>query len=139
MIHKQIKEDMIQAMKEKRTEDKEVLSFLLSKIKNKAIDLKVEELSDVDAIQLIQKFVKSLEEERDALQKAGRHIQARTISNQIAVVVKYLPLQMNEGEIKSIISDLPDKSIPAVMKHFKENYSGKVDMKLVNKVVRELQ
>lgn len=129
---------MIKAMKEKRTEDKEVLSFLLSKIKNKAIDLRVEDLPDIDTIQVIQKFVKGLEEEKESLQRAGRSLQAKTISNQINVVNKYLPSQMGEKEIKAIIENLPDKTIPFVMKHFKENYSGRVDMKLVNKIVREL-
>ena len=129
---------MIQAMKEKRAEDKEVLSFLLSKIKNKSIDLKVEEVDDMTTIQIIQKFVKGLEEEKESLQKACRTAQANTLSNQIKLVNKYLPKQMSEDEIKIIIQGLEDKSIPAVMKYFKENYQGKVDMKLVNKVVREI-
>ena len=45
---------------------------------------------------------------------------------------------MNEAEIRSIIDKLEDKSIPAVMKHFKLNYNGKVDMGLVNKVLKGL-
>ena len=138
MIHKQIQADMIQAMKDKRADDKEVLSFLLSKIKNKAIDLKVEELPDSDSIQLIQKFVKSLEEERDSLQKANRLTQANKLNNQIKLIGKYLPQQIGKEEIREIINNLQDKSVPFVMKYFKENYLGKVDMKLVNQILKEI-
>ena len=45
---------------------------------------------------------------------------------------------MNEEEIKNVILSLEDKSIPAVMKHFKTNYAGKCDMGLVNKVLKSL-
>ena len=43
---------------------------------------------------------------------------------------------MSEEEIKNIIAGMEDKSIPSVMKHFKANYAGKVDMGLVNKIAR---
>ena len=38
--------------------------------------------------------------------------------------------------IKMNINAMEDKSIPSVMKHFKANYAGKVDMSLVNKIAR---
>ena len=44
----------------------------------------------------------------------------------------------DEEEIKEIISGLEDKSVPAVMKHFKANYAGKVDMRLVGTVLKSL-
>ena len=43
---------------------------------------------------------------------------------------------MSEDEIKAEINKLEDKSIPSVMKHFKANFAGKVDMSLVNKIAR---
>ena len=33
---------------------------------------------------------------------------------------------------------LDDKTIPNVMKHFKMNYNGKCDMRLVQEVLREV-
>ena len=45
---------------------------------------------------------------------------------------------MSKDEIKNIINSLEDKSVPSVMKHFKLNYAGKVDMKDVNEVLRSL-
>ena len=43
---------------------------------------------------------------------------------------------MSEEEIRKVIDSLEDKSIPAVMKHFKMNYDGKADMSLVSKIAR---
>ena len=45
---------------------------------------------------------------------------------------------LSQEKIKEIILSLDDKSIPAVMKHFKANYSGKVDMRDVNIVLKSL-
>ena len=44
----------------------------------------------------------------------------------------------SDDEIKNIIASLDDKSTPAVMKHFKTNYAGKVDMKKVNDALKNL-
>ena len=51
-------------------------------------------------------------------------------------VVAFLPKLLSEEEIKAIIAGLEDRSLPAVMKHFKANYAGKVDMSLVSKLAR---
>lgn len=45
---------------------------------------------------------------------------------------------LSEDEIRQEILKLEDKSIPSVMKHFKTNFVGKVDMGLVSKVARSI-
>ena len=45
-------------------------------------------------------------------------------------------VKAHEHVIDSIIDKLEDKSIPAVMKHFKANYAGQVDMSVVSKIAR---
>ena len=49
-----------------------------------------------------------------------------------------MPKLMSEDEIKAEILKLDDKSVPSVMKHFKANFLGKVDMKLVGEVLKRL-
>ena len=138
MIYNKIKIDMMQALKEKRISDKETLGFLFSQLKNKAIELRVNELEDKDSFQVIQKFVKSLKEEKESYEKAGRLNALESFDNQINLVESYLPKQLNEDEIKNIISNLDNKDIPNIMKYFKTNYNGEVDMKLVNQLAREV-
>lgn len=45
---------------------------------------------------------------------------------------------MSEEEIRAVIESLPDKSIGAVMRHFKSEYAGKCDMKTVGEVLKKL-
>lgn len=137
MINK-IKNDLTLAMKERRAEDKECLSMLYTKLKNKSIDIRPRELTDADCVSIIQKFIKELEEERDMFAKAGRIEVSSVKDRNIELVKIYLPKMMSEDEIKTIINSLTDKSMPSIMKHFKMNYQGKVDMGSVSKIAKNL-
>lgn len=137
MLADKIKQDMIKAWKAGETLKKETLSFLLSKIKNKAIELKVEVLPDSDVLAIIQKSIKELQDEGDNFIKANRHDKATEIYKQGLILSLYLPKQLSEAEIRAEIAKLEDKSVPSVMKHFKANFAGQVDMSVVSKVARE--
>ena len=97
---------------------------------------KGQELADSDVVQILQKTIKELTEERENYLKANNEAEANNIAIQKELLTKYLPQMLSEEEIKNIIASLEDKSIPSIMKHFKANYAGKVDMGLVNKVAR---
>lgn len=137
MIFEQIKKDIITAMKERRLTDLSVLKMLSNELNKKAKDLRIEVLDDTNSVQIIQKFIKSLEEEKNAYSTAGRVEKATELEAQINLVKVYLPKMMSEDEIRNEISKLEDKSIPSVMKYFKTNFTGKVDMGLVSKIARE--
>ena len=137
MIQENIRESMIVAMKAKDSVAKEVYSLLLSNLKNKAIELKTEVLSDNDSIQVIRKFVKGLTEEKESFEKAGRAERVEELEMQISLVRKFLPTMLEENEIRAIIADLDDKSVKGIMIYFKTTYPGRVDMGLVNKVAKE--
>ena len=93
-------------------------------------------MSDVDVVQILQKTIKELTEEKENYIKAGNVAEAENIETQKTIISKYLPQMLSEEEIKNIIAGLEDKSIPSIMKHFKAEYAGKVDMGVVNRVAR---
>lgn len=136
MLQTQIKNDMIKAWKAGDVLTKSVLNLLLGKIKNKAIDLKVDELPDSEVLVIIKKFCKELEDERDSFRKAGRNENVISLTSQLSVIQSYLPKQLSEDEIRAEIAKLEDKSMKSVMSYFKTNYAGCVDMSLVSKIVR---
>lgn len=136
MLQTQIKNDMIKAWKAGDVLTKSVLNLLLGKIKNKAIDLKVDELPDSEILVIIQKFCKELEDERESFRKADRNENVTNLTFQLSVIQSYLPKQLSEDEIKAEIAKLEDKSMKSVMSYFKTNYAGRVDMSLVSKIVR---
>lgn len=96
------------------------------------------EITDSDVLSIISKLNKELDEEKTGYSNAGRVESAAEIDLQKAALVPFIPKQMSEEEIKEIIANLPDKSLPAIMKYFKTNCAGKVDMGLVSKLARGL-
>ena len=132
-----ISSDFIQARKEKNEVNKSILSLVYSALKNRAIELRVEELVDQETIAVIKKIAKQLDEEIESNVRVNRMEKANELTYQKNLIQAYLPKQLSEAEIKNILNTLEDKSIPNVMKYFKINYNGLVDMSLVNKLARQ--
>ena len=139
MLINELEKDNITALKNKDKIARAVLSVVINKYRVNAIELKAQgkEASDNDLIRVINKVVKELDEEKVGYEKLGRSEDVKNIELQKAVIEKYLPNLMSEDEIRKVIASLEDKSMPSVMKHFKMNYDGKVDMSLVSKIARE--
>lgn len=137
MLYQEIITENILALKEGRKDDRAVLTLLISKLKNRAIDLKQESLDDKDCIQIITKFIKSLDEEIVSFSKANRLDKVKILNKQKEVVSKFLPPLLSEDKVKELISKLDDKSIKSVMQYFKQNYQGQVDMGLVSKIAKQ--
>ena len=140
MTLEEFKKVKIEAMKSKDKDAVTALNVVINKIMLASIEKKAvgEEMTDEDVTRILQKTVNELTEERAGFEKAGRTETVASLDNQIAVVKKYLPKMLSEEEIKAIILSLDDKSVPAVMKHFKSEYAGKVDMRLVGAVLKTI-
>lgn len=138
MLIDEIKKDNVQAMKNHDSVARAIFGVVMNKVLLNSIELKKDgkEQADSDVVQIIQKTIKELKEERENYIKVKNETEAVNIEKQIEIISKYLPKMMTEEEIKLVIDSLEDKSIPSVMKHFKANYAGKVDMSLVNKIAR---
>lgn len=130
----------IEAMKAKDKDAVTALNAVINKLMLAGIEKKAvgETLADEDVTKILQKTVNELTEERAGFEKAGRAETVASLDRQIETVKKYLPKLLSEDEIKAIIATLEDKSVPSVMKHFKANYAGKVDMKVVNETLRKM-
>lgn len=140
MLIDEIKKANIQAMKDKNANARAVFSVVMNKFMLMQINLKAQaqEMTDADTIAILQKCIKELSEEAQNYEKAGNTAQAKQILSQKEILSAFLPQMLGDDEIRKIIEALPDKSMGAVMKHFKANYNGKVDMSAVNKVLREM-
>ena len=138
MIIDEIKKDNVQAMKDKNALARAIYGVVMNKVLLAQIELQKDgkELVDADVVQILQKTIKELTEEKENYIKANNTAEAENIEAQKKIIEKYLPQMMSEEEIKLEITKLEDKSIPSVMKHFKANYAGKVDMSMVNKIAR---
>lgn len=140
MIIDEIKKANIQAIKDKDTVARSIYSVLLNKIMLENIKKREvgAEMTDVDCIQILQKSIKELTDECENYKKVNNAEEVENIQKQIKIVEGYLPQMMSQEEIKNVILAMEDKSVPSVMKHFKANYAGKCDMRLVQEVLRNL-
>ena len=86
---------------------------------------------------LTYKTLKELVDEQNEFKSVGNNERVEGLERQKEAIAKYLPKMLSVDEIKEVINSLEDKSVPSVMKHFKSEFAGKVDMGLVNKVLRE--
>lgn len=140
MLIDDIKKQNLLALKNHDDVLRAVYSILISKYNLEGYEAKAkgETIGDPALIKIIQKTLKELEEEKASYEKGNREDKVAEVNKQIDAISSYLPKMMSEEEIKAVILSLDDKSIPAVMKHFKTNYAGKCDMGLVNKVLKSL-
>jgi uncharacterized protein YqeY len=136
MLIDELKKANLEAMKAHDADSRAALSIVISRYQELATNGSGKKVEDVDVLHLIQKVSKELDEEKEGYVKAGRVEQAAAIDKQKAAIEKFLPKMLGEDEIRKIIATLPDKAMPAVMKYFKANYDGQVDMGLVSKIAR---
>lgn len=140
MILEEINKANVQAFKDKNTLVKDVISVIKARAKLLEVDKRVkgEVLTDADVATLIQKLIKEYEEAVENYKKVNNMQEAEYIEKQIEFCKGFLPKTLSKEEIKDIIMGMEDKSVPTVMKHFKANYAGAVDMREVQEVLKTL-
>lgn len=138
MLIDELKKANIQAMKDRDSNARAILSIVINKYTTASIEAKAagKELADADLLAIIQKTLKELQDEGEGYWKTGNAEKYDDITHQKRVISAYLPKQLTEAEIRAEIAKLEDKSIPSVMKHFKTNYAGSVDMSVVSRIAR---
>ena len=136
MLIDEIKKANIEAMKAHDGDYRAAYSMIISRYQTALTSGKGTTPTDADVLAMLMKFSKELEEEKQGYITAGREESATSTVRQIEAIAKFLPKMMSEEEIRAVIDSLEDKSIPSVMRHFKANYAGQVDMGLVSKIAR---
>ena len=129
----------MQALKDKDQVARGIYSIVMTKAMQQTIVKreKGEELVDADMVAILQKTIKELGDEAENYKKAGNAAKAQEIESQAKILEAYLPQMLSKEEIRDIISKLEDKTVPFVMRHFKANYAGKCEMRLVQEVLKE--
>ena len=142
-----IESDYNNSIKEKDSNSINTLRLIKSAIKDKEILLrgKQDSLTDSDILSLLQSLVKQRKDSIEAFEKANRNDLIENELNEIKVIEKFLPKQMDEDEINLIIKNIISennftsiKDMGALMKIIKEKYTGKIDMGLVGKIAKSL-
>ncbi len=103
------------------------------------------ELSADGEIKLLQKMVKQRKDSLEIFTQQGREDLAQKEREEIAVIEKFLPQQMDPAEVRAVLVQLVAKagaSTPAdmgkVMGLANKELAGKAEGKLISTIVREL-
>ncbi len=101
----QISEDMKTAMRAKDTARLGAIRLLLSAIKQREVDERIE-LTDADVISVIEKMLKQRRDSIAAFESAKRDDLADIEKFEVTVLQTYMPKQMSDDEINQIITQV---------------------------------
>ncbi len=143
-IQKRVEEDLKRAMRERAEVARDTLRMLLSELKNKqgelGRDLKLEE-----ELAVFQRAVKMRQESITQFRQGGREDLVAKETAELAVVLSYLPEPLSEDEVRSssreILKELgiqSKKDFGTAMKALMAKHKGRVDGKLVQKILGEM-
>lgn len=139
-----IEEDLKSAMKGGDTAVRDTLRMLRSEIKNSEIESK-SELDDDGVVGIVSKSVKKRRESVRMYEQGGRQDLADKESQEIEILLKYLPEQISEQEIRLRVNEVIGKldspgmkQMGQVMKETMAAVGKSADGALVSKIVKEL-
>ena len=104
MIHKEVAQKTVQALKESNKEDRRVYSNILNAMNNRAKALHNEYLEDKEAIEVISKLVKQNKESLDTCPEERKDIKDK-LEYERRILMAYMPKQLSKEEIVEVIND----------------------------------
>ena len=106
---------MTAALRERDRRRKDALSFLLAQLQTAAINRRVAELPDEEAIGVLQKQLRQREESLEGARKAVRPELAQANEYEIALIREYLPPPLSEEATRAlaaaVVADLGATSL----------------------------
>ncbi len=158
MIIEEIKKDLISSLKEKNELASSSLRMVTSAIFNKEMEKRVSilesnpniseeelkeslKLNDEEVIGVIFSEIKKRRDSIAEFEKGGRNELALKEKQEIDILMKYMPKELTEEEIRKIVKEsllkIEIKDISHLMKEVVPQTRGKADGSLVAKIVKE--
>ncbi|MCX7927349.1 MAG: GatB/YqeY domain-containing protein [Candidatus Omnitrophica bacterium] len=144
MLEEKILNDFKEAMKAKDSVRVSTLSFLRAALSYAALEKKKKNLDDVEVAAVIQKLIKQRQDSIAQFTAGGRTDLAEKETKELAILKEYLPAQLSEEEINSIIETVIAelgasslKDMGRVMKEVTTRTAGRADGKLISDLVRK--
>ena len=139
----QINQDMKTAMKQKDKETLSTVRMLKSALQTEQIN-KGEELSEEEELTILAREKKQRVESLNEFKAAGRDDLVLKIEKELAVVDNYLPEQLSEDDVRTIVQETVAQTqassmqdMGKVMGALMPKVKGKADGALVSSIVKE--
>ena len=142
-VIEKIDSDLLEAQKNKDELKRDILRLVKSAVKNAAIE-KGSDLSEEEAITVLNREVKKRKESIAAYEQANRPELVASEQAEIDIIQAYLPELMDEATIKQAVQDYlaanptTTADIGKAMGALSATLKGKADLGQVSKILREL-
>ena len=143
-LKKRLQDDLSKAMREKDELRRDTLRMVIADLENKRIELG-RDLTDEDAIAVLQKGKKSREDSAAQYEAAGRAELAAKERAEIAVIEAYLPQPLGEDEAREAVRAAIEETgasgkqdLGKVMKAVMAKHRGRLDGKTAQRLAAEL-
>ena len=143
-LYDTIQNDMYAAMKNGDKHKTGTLRVALSTLKDKKIE-KREDLTDIEAIKIIQNLVKQRKEAADIYKENGRNDLMENENAELEILNAYLPQMMSEDDLRVLVKKVVEETgasslsdIGKVMPEVMKQSAGKADGKMAQSIVRDL-
>ena len=138
MLKDELKKELVVAMKNHATLQKEQIKGLLTVIQMKEIEMK-RDLTEEEQVAIVKNDLKKLNEELSFSIKANREDMVEASKQKIAFVEKFLPSQWSKEQIMGFFNENATKemNIGELNKMIRKDHASVVDGKLLNEVIKE--
>jgi len=143
-LFQQLNENMKQAMRNKDKEQLSVIRMVKASLQNEAIKQGVETLSEEDELTVLSRELKQRNDSLKEFKDAQREDLVKKVEKEINILQPYLPAQLSDEELESIIKDAikevnatSKKDFGKVMQKVMPNVKGKADGSSVQKLVQK--
>jgi uncharacterized protein YqeY len=139
----QIQEELTKAMRERDAERRDTLRLILSSLQSAQKELQ-RELQEQEELQVLQRERKRRAEAAEAFRTGGAEDRAEQEERELAVIEEFMPEQLSEEELESIIDDVlaecgatSMRDLGRVMADVMPQVAGRADGSQVSQLVRE--
>jgi uncharacterized protein len=142
MLKDQIENDLKSAMREKKQLELDTLRMLRARIKNEEI-AKQKEFGDPEIMDIVGSEIKRRKDSIEQYTQAGRPELAAKEDQEMKILLGYMPEQMSEEEVKSVIdSTLEGQTFTAAefgkaMGMVMPKLKGKASGDIISKILKE--
>ena len=139
MLFEQIKKDRITYFKQRNENMNAKVGYNVLGVLIGDATKETKEPNDEKIIALLKKFIDNA---KVCIENARDDLSRLTAEKEIEVLSQYLPQQLSESDIKTLIANMvvatDDINIGMIMRFFKNNYAGQYDGALVSAIAKKV-
>ena len=147
-IRERVLSELKTAMKSKNVNSINTLRLILASLKDKDIIARgngnLSGINEIEITSLLQTMIKQRHDSIELYKKGKREDLVKKEENEISIILEFLPKQLNEKEVELAVLDsikLTEansiKDMGKVINLMKQKYNGKMNFRIVSKVVKE--